>query len=146
MRLGGLVRRAIVGLLAVLAGCSVALAQGAAVAEPIPWAQVTAGLAAVATVIGALVKGVAQALGAFHRAIGALDARATAFEATVREGFAGGLVRLDRIEAEQRKSSDAAVASGVRLESIEREVESIHTRMDAPGPRKAQAATLAAGR
>lgn len=138
-------RAAVVGLLAILAGCSVALAQGAAVSEPIPWGQISAGLAAVAAVVGALVKGVAEALGAFHRAIGSLDARATAFEATVREGFAGGIARLDRIEAEQRKSSDAAVASGVRLESIEREVESIHTRMDAPpGPRKA--ATAAAGR
>ena len=125
----------------VLVGCSVALAQtGGAVAEPIPWGAIGAAMTALAGALAAVAKAAHNLSAAVNKALGALDARATAFEATVRDGFAGGLVRLDRIEIEQRRSSDAAIESGVRLEVIEREVEAIHVRFDATAaPRKPKA-------
>ena len=128
-----------------LVGCSVALAQtGGAVSEPIPWGAISAGVAAVVSALGAVAKVAHDLSSAVNKALGALDARATAFEATVRDGFAGGLVRLDRIETEQRRSSDSSIASGVRLQSIEHEVEAIHGRLDVTtAPRKPKAAAPA---
>jgi hypothetical protein len=123
----------------VLVGCSVALAQTSVVAEPIPWGSVSAGVGALLAALGALAKVVHDLLASLHRALGAIDARATAFEATVRDGFAGGIARLDRIEVEQRRSSDSSIRCGERLQSIEHEVEAIHGRLDATAaPRKAK--------
>jgi hypothetical protein len=144
--MGGGMTRALSALTALaLVGCSVALAQtGGAVSEPIPWGAISAGVAAVVSALGAVAK-VAHDLSAMvNKALGALDARATAFESTVREGFAGGIARLDRIETEQRRSSDSSIASGVRLQSIEHEVEAIHGRLDVTtAPRKPKAAAPA---
>jgi signal transduction histidine kinase len=125
----------------VLVGCSVALAQtGVAVAEPIPWGAISAAMTALVGALAAVAKAAHNLSAAVHKALGALDARATAFETTVRDGFAGGLVRLDRIETEQRRSSDASIASGVRLQCIEHEVEAIHGRLDVTtAPRKPKA-------
>jgi hypothetical protein len=132
--LDGLMLAAVAG---VLVGCSVAMAQSDPTIEPIPWGAVSAGAAAVVSALGALAKVAHDLNSAFNRAVGALDARATAFESTVRDGFAGGLARLDRIETEQRRSSDASIAAEVRLQFIEHEVEAIHSRLDATSaPRK----------
>lgn len=138
-------RAALVAVCLLLVGCGVALAQSSVpAAEPVPWGSISAGVGAILAALGALGKVAHDLLASFNRALGAIDARATAFEATVREGFAGGIARLDRIETEQRRSSDSSIRSVERLQSIEHEVEAIHGRLDATAaPRKPRAAVQA---
>lgn len=119
------------GALLLLVGCSMALAQSAVappIAVGIPWGQVIAALGAVAAAVGALVKVGHDLLAKLYTAIGAIDARAAAFEKVVADGFSNGIQRLDRIEAEQRRSSDAAIHTSKRLDDIDHHVDRIRER------------------
>ena len=123
----------------VLAGCTAALAQTAAVAPlaaEIPWGQVVGALGILAGALGALVKVAHDLLAKLYIAIGAVDARAAAFEAGIRDGFAAGLLELREtkaelreIKVEQRRSSDAAIHTADRLDTIDRHVDRIRGKM-----------------
>lgn len=120
----------------VLVGCGVALAQTAPgivavhAADAIPWGAIVGALGIIGTAIGGAAKVLHDLLAAFHRAIGSLDARAAAFEAVVKDGFNNGIQRLDRIEAEQRRSADAALLTAERVDRVESDVSAIHARLD----------------
>ncbi len=120
------------GALLLLVGCTAALAQTAAVAPlaaEIPWGQVVGALGILAGAIGALVKVAHDLLAKLYTAIGAIDARAAAFEKVVADGFNNGITRLDRIETEQRRSSDAAIHTSDRLDAIDKHVDRIREKM-----------------
>lgn len=126
-------RALLAALCLLLVGCGVALAQGTAAvplpASGIPWGQVIGALGAVAAAVGALVKVGLDVASKVNVAIGNLDARATAFEQGIRDGFQAGLAELREIKSEQRRSSDAAIHTSVRLDAVDRHVERIRERM-----------------
>lgn len=128
-----MIRLLALGALLLLVGCSMALAQSAVAVPPlsagIPWGQVIGALGVLATAIGALVKVAHDLLAKLYTAIGAIDARAAAFEKVVADGFNNGITRLDRIEAEQRRSSDAAIHTSDRLDAIDKHVDRIREKM-----------------
>lgn len=127
------------GALLLLIGCSVALAQSA-VAPPlavgIPWEQVVAAFGALTAALGALIKVGHDLVAKLNRAIGAVDARAAAFEKVVADGFTAGIGRLDRfesrmdrIETETRRGSDAAIHTSGRLDSIDHHIDRIREKI-----------------